>query len=50
MDGKTVHKLASKAPTLTRKLNLAKFETAKGSSFRNQVLWLGLIPIVWMID
>jgi hypothetical protein len=50
MDGKTVHKLASKAPTLTRKLNLAKFETAKGSSFRNQVLWLGLLPIVWMVD
>ena len=50
MDSKTVHKLATKVPTLTRKLNLGKFETAAGSRFRNQVLWLGLLPVIWLVD
>ena len=50
MDSKTVHKLATKVPTLTRKLDLGKFETAAGSRFRNQVLWLGLLPVIWLVD
>lgn len=50
MDSKTVHKLATRVPTLTRKLNLGKFETAAGSRFRNQVLWLGLLPFIWIVD
>jgi hypothetical protein len=50
MDSKTVYKLATKVPTLTRKLNLGKFETAAGSRFRNQVLWLGLLPVIWLVD
>jgi hypothetical protein len=50
MDSKTVHKLATKVPTLTSKLDLGKLETASGSRFRNQVLWLGLLPVIWMVD
>ncbi len=50
MDAKTVHKLATRVPTLTRKLDLSKFETAAGSRFRNYVIFLGLIPVVWMAD
>ncbi len=50
MDAKTVHKLSTRVPTMTRKLDLSKFETARGSRFRNQVLWFSLIPMVFLMD
>ena len=43
MDAKTVHKLSTKVPTMTRKLDLSKLESARGSRFRNQVLWFSLV-------
>lgn len=50
MDAKTVHKLATRVPTMTRKLDLSKFESAAGSRFRNYLLWISLVPIVAMVD
>jgi len=50
MDAKTVHKLSTRVPTMTRKLDLSKFETSRGSCFRNQIAWLTLLPVVWMMD
>ncbi len=50
MDAKTVHKLSTKVPTMTRKLDLSKFESARGSRFRNQLLWLSLVPMVFLVD
>jgi hypothetical protein len=50
MDAKTVHRLATKVPTMTRKLDLSKFESAKGSSIRNRLIWFSLLPMVFMMD
>jgi|LauGreDrversion4_2_1035121.scaffolds.fasta_scaffold232327_1 hypothetical protein len=50
MDAKTVHKLSSRVPTMTRKLDLSKFESARGSRFRNQLVWFSLIPMVFLMD
>ena len=50
MDAKTLYKLSTRVPTLTRKMDLSKFETAKGSQFRNYVLWFSLAPLVAYFD
>lgn len=50
MDAKTVHKLATRVPTMTRKLDLSKFESARGSRFRNQLIWISLVPVLMMMD
>ncbi len=50
MDAKTVHKLSTRVPTMTRKLDLSKLESARGSRFRNQLLWITLVPVVMMMD
>ena len=50
MDAKTVHKLSTRVPTMTRKLDLSKFESARGSRFRNQLWWLSLAPVFLIMD
>ena len=50
MDSNTVHKLSTRVPTLTRKFDLRKFETARGASFRNYALWLTLVPMIALLD
>jgi hypothetical protein len=50
MDSKTLYKLSTRVPTLTRKLDLSKFESARGSAFRNYVVWLTILPLAALLD
>ena len=50
MDAKTLYRLSSRVPTLTRKMDLTKLETAKGAQFRNYVLWFSFLPLIALLD
>ena len=50
MDAKTVHKLTTRVPSISRRVNLSHLNTVKGAKFRAKFAIFCLVPIVWAFD